>query len=179
MTNFDCSATEWSNHRAVTIPYRLHNLLSILRRDSIAPGLIGIVTSPFLAYFLWQSAVNERALIEHAQVVPATLVTVRSAKPDPRDGDGGAEGEYSYEMLDGTTGQIRRGYDTLDDIPGNGNDKILEVEYLPGKPDVKRVKGTGSITINEWRFWLIIKSGLLIAFTSGVIWMLVRGLKNE
>jgi len=157
----------------------MHNLLSILRRDSIAPGLIGIVMSPFIAYFLWQSAVNERALIEHAQVVPATLVTLRSARADPRDGDGGAEGEYSYQMLDGTTGQIRRGYDSLDEIPGNGNDEVLEVEYLPEKPDVKRVKGTGSTTINEWRFWLIIKSGLLMAFTSGAIWMLVRGLKNE
>jgi len=142
--------------------------------------MIGIIMSPFLAYFLWQSAVNEQALIEHAQLVPATLVTVRSASHvDPRDGDGGAEGEFSYEMLDGTTGYIRRGYDTLDEIPGNGNDDVLEVEYLPEKPDVKRVKGTGSTSINEWRFWLIVKSSLLTIFIGGAIWMLVGGLRDE
>lgn len=162
------------------MPYRLQKVLSILRRDSVAPGMIGIIMSPFLAYFLWQSAVNEQALIEHAQLVPATLVTVRSASHvDPRDGDGGAEGEFSYEMLDGTTGYIRRGYDTLDEIPGNGNDDVLEVEYLPEKPDVKRVKGTGSTSINEWRFWLIVKSSLLTIFIGGAIWMLVGGLRDE
>lgn len=125
--------------------------------------------SPVVGYLLWQSSRDELAMIDHAKVVPATLVDVGVASYDPRDGEGGAEGRYTYRMLDGTEGTISKTYDSVDQIPGYENDEILEVEYLPEKPEVKRVKGTGSHSTGEFRFWLGFKY-LLIA-----IWFIVSG----
>ena len=145
----------------------MQKLVQFLRRKSVPPALIGIVACPLLALFFWQDAVDERALIDHAQLVPATLDVVRS-------GRGGAEGEYGFRMRDGTRGTVRRGYDTLHEIP-----HLLEVEYLPEKPEVKRIKGVGSNTVGQWRFWLVLKFTFLTVVFSFGVWMLVRGLRNE
>jgi len=116
-----------------------------------------------------QSSRDELAMIDHATVVPATLVDVGVASHDPRDDGGGAEGRYTYRMLDGKQGDISKTYDSVDQIPGYENDEILEVEYLPEKPEVKRVKGTGSSSPGEFKFWLGFKCLLL------AIWFIVSG----
>jgi len=89
---------------------------------------------------MWQSSRDELAMIDHAKVVPARLVGVGVTSHDPRDGDGGAEGHYTYRMLDGTEGTINKTYDSVDQIPGYENDEILEVEYLPEKTRGKASK---------------------------------------
>src|SRR5436853_945265 len=97
--------------------------------------------SVVFGYWLWQSSHDELAMIDHAKVVTATLISTSAATHvDPRDGDsGGARGEFSYRLPDGGEGLVTRGYDHLDDIP-----EVVQVEYLPEKPEVKRIKGTGS-----------------------------------
>jgi len=125
--------------------------------------------SPVVGYMMWQSSRDELAMINHATVVPATLVDVGIASHDPRDDGGGAEGRYTYRMLDGNEGTISKTYDSVDQIPGYENDETLQVEYLPEKPDVKRVKGTGSSSSGEFRFWLGVKCSLL------AIWFIVSG----
>jgi hypothetical protein len=125
--------------------------------------------SPIVGYLLWQSSRDELAMIDHSKVVPAKLVGVGVARHDPRNGEGGAEGRYTYRMLDGTESTVSKTYDSVDQIPGYENDDMLEVEYLPEKPDVKRVKGTVSQSTREFKFWLGFKY-LLIA-----IWFVVSG----
>jgi hypothetical protein len=140
-----------------------------LVRDGLLLGLSGLILCPVVGYMMWQSSRDELAMIDHAKVVPATLVDVGIASHDPRDGDGGAEGRYTYRMLDGKEGTIDKTYDSVDQVPGYENDEILEVEYLPEKPEVKRVKGTGSSSTGEFRFWLGFKCLLLL------IWFVVSG----
>ncbi|MBC8030874.1 MAG: hypothetical protein H7Z16_12245 [Pyrinomonadaceae bacterium] len=77
-------------------------------------------------------------------------------------------------MRDGTHGTVHRGFDTLHEIPN-----LLEVEYLPEKPEVKRIKGAGSNTVGQWKFWLVLKFTFLAVVFSFGVWMLVRGLRNE
>lgn len=153
-------------------------LQSLGRFVGYGTALIGVAViwlSPLAAgYQVWQGSLDERALINHGKVVPAELVSVSASSGDPRTGDGGgAQGEYVYQMLDGSEGHITNGYDRLDEIPGNGNDEILEVEYLPERPDVKRVKGTGSTNTRELKFWLGFKFLLVAVWFGGVTWLMV------
>lgn len=139
-----------------------------------------MVISPVVGFWAWQGSRNDLALIDHAKVVQATLETVRTARGDPRTGDGGgAEGEYSYRLSDGTEGRISKTYDTVDEIPGNGNNEILEVEYLPEKPEVKRVRGTGSTSIGELRFWLGFKYFLIAIWFCVSSYFFISGVRDK
>jgi hypothetical protein len=144
----------------------LRKAIYFIRSGDVFPALAGLVLFPIVGVLLWGDVKNERDLIDHAQTVPATLLFVGTARDS-------AEGNYAYYMKDGTRGEISRVYDSLDEIPGNGNHQILKVEYLPERPDVKRVSGTGSRSVGEWKFWLALKCVLLGGLWIGSVVMLV------
>lgn len=139
-------------------------------RASVVSGVLGISATILIAFYLWHGAFEERALIQHSRVVPATIANVSSGRD-------GVEVEYSYQTLAGENETVTGGYDHLDDIPGA--DEVVEVEYLPENPQVKRLRGTGNTSISQWKFWLILKCLLLIVFLIGSIWLLRVGLRDE
>jgi len=103
-------------------------------------------------------------------VVSATIAEVRSGRD-------GVEVEYTYQTFSGATGTVTRGYDSFDEIPGPT--EVVEVEYLPDNPEIKRLRGTGNTSISQWKFWLAIKCALLTIFLSASIWLLLVGMKDE
>jgi hypothetical protein len=150
-------------------------------RSGVLAGLSGIVLSgPVFGFMLRKSYQNELAIINHAEVVRAELVEVGTSRDDPRTGDtGGALGTYRYRMLNGQEGNISISGDTLNDIPGYADSGIVEVEYLPENPSVKRVKGSGNTNLSDLRFWTVFKGVLLSIFFLVSIAMTVSGIKNR
>lgn len=150
-------------------------------RSGVLAGLSGIILSgPIFGYMLRKSYHKESAIINHAEVARAELVEVGTSRDDPRTGDtGGALGIYRYRMLNGQDGTISISGDTLNDIPGYADSGIVEVEYLPENPSVKRVRGTGNTNLSDLKFWTAFKGVLLSIFFLMSIAMTVSGIKNR
>lgn len=150
----------------------------------VSLGMVCILGACLLWYLLVGNPLHELALIQRGQTVPGFVV---DAWEDVEDRYGGQSHAwihsvtYTYKLPDGReftetadgSGRLKRGLS----LP-----YPIEVEYLPDKPTVSRIKGTGNDSIQSWLLRNVGLGGLLLAlfcsFGISIVWKGVRDLRR-
>lgn len=150
-------------------------------RKSVGVGLVWILGVSLFLYLLVGNPLHELALIQRGETVPGFIV--ETWKDRPKLLSKGKERvytiKYTYCLPDGR--ELAKGPLSPDDYESlvPFMPYPIEVEYLPDKPNISRIKGSGHSTIQSW---LIRKVGLgslfLIALVSPVIYTTWKEVRN-
>lgn len=144
-------------------------------------GVVWILGVCLFYYLLAGNPLHELALIQNGQTVPGVIVNADEEPPADRSGSWTHTLWYTYNV-DGREftetivegGRLPRGFS----LPC-----AIEVEYLPDKPTVSRIKGTGYGSIRNWLLLKVGLGGLLFAVcvSPGIyygVWKGVRDLRH-
>lgn len=148
---------------------------------TLAWGILWILGAVWFWHYSFGNPLDELALIRRAQIAPGSIVDTWE---DVGDDDYGRahwsnKATYTYRLPDGreftksTKSVSGRLKETFRDLQ---QPYPIEVEYLPDKPMVSRIKGDGSDSIMDW-LWRKVGLGgvLLILFASPGIILLRNG----
>jgi hypothetical protein len=143
---------------------------------TIAWGVLWLVGA---CWFWWHeiggNPLNELALIRRAQVTTGSLIdTYEHEQEDDRGHVYFSDvGVYAYRVPDG------REFKTLTRVPTGQLEERRQVEYLPDKPAVSRIKGHGCQTVTDW-LWRKVGLGsfLLLLICSPGICLIQTGLRG-
>ena len=151
-----------------TVTNNAENIYYNLTKGIVA-GLFLILVACWFWWYLVGNPLHELALIRSAHAVSGFVVDTWE---EPQDTD------YGTRWLHGATYKYYvNGHEFLNTAEGSGRLRIefleltepypVEVEYLPNKPEISRIKGDGSKSISEW-LWRKVGFGgiLLVAFLS-------------
>jgi hypothetical protein len=143
----------------------------------IAWGILAIVGACGFVWHIAGNPLHELALIRRAQV---TIGTLTDHYEDEREHGHRIYpidvGLYRYHVPDG------REFEVVTKVPPGELKEQEEVEYLPAKPHVSRIKGDGCQTVAEWLFNKVCMGGLLVSMAcvaaiSGLILPGIREIK--
>jgi hypothetical protein len=124
---------------------------------TIALGVLLLIGACwFLWYEIGGNPLTELALIRRAEVTTGTLVETYEIEHDTDRGvyvrDAGI---YVYRLPDG------REFRAYTRVPTGQLKEQQQVEYLPDRPGLSRIKGDGCQTVTEW-LWRKVGLGLLL-----------------
>jgi len=157
--------------------------------DSIKTAIIGalwIAVAVWFVFYLAGNPLNELALIRHGDT---TLGFIVDAWEDVEEHDNGRPmwfhgGTYTYYLPDGRkfTQQTKEASGRLSPEFRNLEYPYpIEVEYLPNKPNISRIKGSGYKSITGWLIRIVGGCFLLVMLSFpgvGLLWYGVRDLKH-
>lgn len=124
----------------------------------IAWGVLIIVGACVFVWHLAGNPLHDLALIRRAQVTIGTLTESQEVEHDTDRGVYYSDvGLYTYRIPDG------REFQVVNEVPSGQLKEQEQVEYLPDKPAVSRIKGSGSQTITEWLGRWGLAGGLLLS----------------
>ncbi len=123
--------------------------------------VIGVLLIVGACWFWWSLTGNifhELALIRRAQITSGTLIEVHEHEEEDFRGHVYFSdiGVYVYQLSDG------REFRTTIREPTGQLKKHREVEYLPEKPEISRIKGDGCQSITEWLWRKIGLGGIIL-----------------
>ncbi|SRR5258707_988545 len=147
----------------------------------IIGGLIAISIGVALWYKGLGNPFDDLALLRHAQVTHGQIIDISEDIESGDYGDDRTTSKATY-IFQTETGQ--RLESTTPDYPSHAGADVpslpmpVEIEYLPSKPSLSRIKGTGSQSIPEWVLRTFLSLAMLCLFSSIGVMMFVHGVQQ-
>lgn len=146
---------------------------------TVALGMVWILGACLFWYHLAGNPLHELALIQRAQTVPGLIVDADEEPPE----NGGSWRHYLWYTYS------VNGREFTETFSGRGRlsrkfslPYPIEVEYLPDKPTVSRIKGSGHDNIQSWLLRKVGLGGILLAlfcsFGISIVWKGARDLRR-